>query len=75
VTPLSLSQKRVLAGVHLVALVFCASNYYLGWHLMGRFDKGILAIATLIGAVCAHRYGPALIKELKEYRATKHRRS
>jgi hypothetical protein len=42
---------------------------------MGRFDKGILAIATLMGAIFAHRYGPALIEELREYRASKHRRS
>ena len=42
---------------------------------MGRFDKGILAIATLMGAIWAHRYGPALIEELREYRAGKHRRS
>jgi hypothetical protein len=75
VTPISLNQKRVLAGVYLVALIFCASNYYLGWHLMGRFDKGILAITTLMGAICAHRYGPALIEELREYRAGKPRRS
>jgi len=74
VAPLSLNQKRVLAGVYLVALIFCAFNYYLGWHLMGRFDKGILAIAALIGAICAHRYGPALIQELREYRASKQRR-
>jgi hypothetical protein len=71
VPSLSLTQKRILAGIYLAALVFCASNYYLGWHLFGRFDKGILAIATLVGAVCAHRYGPALIDELREYRASK----
>jgi hypothetical protein len=71
VPSLSLTQKRIFAGIYLAALVFCASNYYLGWHLFGRFDKGILAIATLVGAVCAHRYGPALIDELREYRASK----
>ncbi len=71
VTSLSLTQKRVLAGAYLVALIFCASNYYLGWHLFGRLDKGILAIATLVGAIFAHRYGPTLIDELREYRATK----
>jgi hypothetical protein len=71
VTSLSLTQKRVLAGIYLVALVFCASDYYLGWRLFGRFDKGILAIATFLGAVCAHRYGPALIDELRKYRASK----
>jgi hypothetical protein len=71
VTSLSLTQKRVLAGVCLVALLFCASNYYLGWHLFGRFDKGVLAIATLLVAIWAHRYAPALIDELREYRASK----
>ncbi len=71
--PLSLNQKRVLAGVYLIVLIFCASNYYLGWHLMGRFDKGILAIATLMGAIWVHRYGPALVEELREHRASKHR--
>jgi hypothetical protein len=75
VSRLPLNQKRVLTGVYLVALIFCASNYYLGWHLLGRFDKGILAIATLMGAICAHRYGPALIEELREYRANKRLRS
>jgi hypothetical protein len=75
VTPLSLNKKRALAGVYLAGLTFCASNYYLGWHLMGPLDKGILAIATLIGAICAHRYGPALIEELWEYRTSKRRGS
>jgi hypothetical protein len=75
VTPLSLNQKRALAGVYLAGLIFCASDYYLGWHLVGRFDKGVLAIVTLIGAICAHRYGPALVEELREYRASKRRGS
>ena len=73
VASLSLTQKRVLAGVYLIALIFCACNYYLGWHLMGRFDKGLLAIATLMGAIWVHRYAPALIEELREHRASKHR--
>jgi hypothetical protein len=72
VPPISLNKKRALAGVYLVALIFGASNYYLGWHLLGRFDKGLLAILTLVGAICAHRYGPALVEELREYRASKH---
>ena len=69
--PLSLNKKRVLAGVYTFALIFCASNCYLGWHLFGGFDKGLLAMVTFIGVICAHRYGPALLEELREYRAGK----
>jgi hypothetical protein len=72
VPPLSLNKKRVLAGVYLAALIFCASNYYLGWHLLGRFDKSLLAIVTFTGVICVHRYGPALVEKLREYRASKH---
>jgi uncharacterized membrane protein YfcA len=67
----SLAQKRVLAGVYLVALILSAANFYLGWHVFGGFDKGVLAVVMLIGTICAHRFGPALVQELREYRLSK----
>jgi hypothetical protein len=72
--PPSLNKKRAVAGVYTFALILCASNYYLGWHLLGQFDKGLLAIATFIGVICAQRYGPALVDEWMAYGAAKHSR-
>ena len=66
---LSLTQKRIIAGVYLLVLVFCAANFYLHWNLLGGFDKKVLAVVTLVGVVLMHRYGPAIIEELRDYRA------
>jgi hypothetical protein len=67
---LSLTEKRAAAGAYLSLLLFFAANRYLDWQLLGGgWDKKVLAVVQFVGVVLVARFGPALVEEIKEYRA------
>ena len=66
---LTLLQKRAFAGFYVVTLLFCAADLYLQWQLFGGFDKKVLAAVTFLGVIIVHRFGPAMLEEIREYRA------
>ncbi len=66
---MSLTKKRIVAGVYLVVLLLAAGNSYLHWNLTPGIEKKILAVITFIGVLCVARYGSSMLHEIEEYRA------
>ena len=66
---LSLTQKRIAAGIYLALLLLCAASFYLSWGLFEPYDRKVLAVVTFAGVVVAARYGSGLVDEIREYRA------
>jgi len=68
--PLSLTAKRILAGLYLALLCLSAASYYLNWGIFGAYDKKALAAIVFCGLLMLHRYGPGLLEEVRAYRAS-----
>jgi hypothetical protein len=72
---LSLGSKRVIAGLYLAWLLFCAGNYYLELGLLGGYAKVTLFVSVLGSSLAIHLYGPEKMKrELKAYKRLKRMR-
>jgi hypothetical protein len=70
---MTLTTKRIIAGIYSAVLLVAAGNNYLHWNLTPGLEKKILAVATFIGVLCAARFGPDLVRELEEHRAEQKR--
>ena len=67
--PLSLDQKRVIAGAYLVIFLFALGNHYLGWGVIGRAAKPFLAVVQFLGLLGMVRYGPEMLEEVRARKA------
>lgn len=67
--------KRVLAGIFLAWLLFCAANYYLDWHYLGSFAKRAVALTIFVFSIYYVRYGEGILRELRAYKRLKRIRS
>lgn len=65
---MSLTGKRIVAGVYVAVLLLTAGNRYLEWGLMPGFEKQILAVVMFIGVLCIARFGSSMLHEIEEYR-------
>ena len=66
---LSLTGKRVVAGIGLAVLLFGVENYY--WlRLFEPYDKKVVVVCSVIAAVCILYFGPS-VEELREYQEKK----
>ena len=66
----TLGRKRCEAGLWLVALLFAASNYFLGLGAFGEYSGAVLAGIALAMHVWIFRWGPTL-RELRAYQRLK----
>jgi hypothetical protein len=66
---LSLTGKRILAGIALLQLLFCVANYY-AFHLFDPFDKKVLVVSGVILGIYVKWFGPT-VDELRDYREKK----
>lgn len=66
---LSLTGKRIVAGIGLAVLLFGVGNYY--WlKLFAPYDKKVLVLSAVLAGVCILLFGPTP-EELREYQQKK----
>lgn len=70
---LSFKGKRIGAGILLSIGLFCAANYYLEWHVFGRFDKAVMIGTFLVMFIYLVRVGPTL-DEMLDHREARNRK-
>ena len=63
-------QKRLLAAVLLLYLIFAATNYYLNLGYFGRFAKLAMMIGVLMTLAYVIRFGVAR-KDMEEHKRNK----
>jgi uncharacterized membrane protein len=62
--PLTLNQKRFVAGVWLVVFLFAIGNEYLEWGVFGGSAKLIRSIMMFVGLLALVRFGPRMFEEM-----------
>jgi hypothetical protein len=67
--------KRILAGIFLVWLMFCAANYYLDWNYLGSFAKRAVVLSVFLAGIYHVRYGDKTLREMRAYKRLKRIRS
>ena len=66
VRSLSFDQKRFVAGIALVVLLFAAANHFLDWGLFGSYGKAVMLGVMLVMGLAFARFLPALQVEMEE---------
>lgn len=70
--PLTLNQKRFIAGAFVVVLLFAAGNEFLEWGLVGNAAKGLRLGVMFVGLVGFSVFGPRMLEEIEAHeRATR----
>ena len=62
---LHLREKRFLAAIYLVALLFVAGNHYLGWGMLGQADRIALSIVMFVGVLAYFGFAPRILEEMR----------
>jgi hypothetical protein len=63
----SLQTRRAFVGCALAPCIVTVANYYLGWGLFGRFDRGLIVVSFVVLFLVMRYLGPT-VQELREYR-------
>ena len=69
--PLTFSQKRFVAGVWLVLLLFSIGNEYLAGGVFGAKAKLFRIVVMFVGLVALFRFGPKMFEEMDAHDAAK----
>jgi hypothetical protein len=63
--PLTLNQKRLVAGICLVVFLLAVANEYLEWGVFGAAGKGVRLAVMFVGLVGFFVFGPRMLKEIE----------
>jgi uncharacterized membrane protein YraQ (UPF0718 family) len=66
-------RTRVIASIALVLLVLCAANYYLDFHLFGKYNKQIFVTCVVVVVGCISYFRRAR-QEVENVGSNKHDR-
>jgi hypothetical protein len=69
--PLTLNQKRSVAGIWLVVFLFAVGNELLAWGIFGDSDKLIRIVVMCIGLLALFRFGPKMFEEIDTHNAAR----
>jgi hypothetical protein len=69
--PLTLNQKRLVAGVWLVVLLFAVGNERLAWGIFGGSAKLFRVAVMWTGLLALFRFGPKMFEEIDTHNAAK----
>jgi hypothetical protein len=69
--PLTLNQKRFVAGIWLVVFLFAVGNQYFAWGIFGGSAKLFRIVVMWAGLLAFFRFGPKMFEEMDAHDATK----
>ena len=69
--PLTLNQKRLLAGIWLVVFLFAVGNEYLAWGIFGGSAKLFRIVVMWAGLLALFRFGPKMFEQMDTHNAMK----
>jgi hypothetical protein len=70
---ISLTGKRIVAGIELLVCLFCLANYYLGFNAFGGYGKAVLILSFVVAALTLLFMGPT-VRELEDYQEARRNR-
>lgn len=69
--PLTLNQRRLVAGIWLVVFLFAVGNEYLAWGIFDDSAKLFRIIVMWTGLLALFRFGPKMFEEIDTHNAAK----
>lgn len=69
--PLTLKQKRLVAGLWFVVFLFAVGNEYLAWGIFGDSAKLFRVVVMWAGVMALVRFGPKMAEEIDTENAAK----
>lgn len=69
--PLTLNQKRSIAGMWLVVFVFAVGNEYFKWGFLGGLGAPFRSAVMFVGVMAMMKFGPKMIEEMEAIETAK----
>lgn len=69
--PLTLTQKRCVAGIWFLVFLFAIGNEYLEWGILGSSAKLFRVGVMFVGLVAYFRFGPKMMEDIASQNAAR----